>query len=86
MKQKKIPLRQCIITREKLPKQELIRIVKNKDNEVSVDLSGKLNGKGAYLKRDIEVIKKAKQNKRLNGALEINIPDEIYDELMKIIN
>jgi hypothetical protein len=86
MKQKKIPLRQCVITRERLPKQELIRIVKNKDNEVNIDLSGKLNGKGAYLKRDIEVIKKAKQNKRLNSVLETNIPDQLYDELIKVID
>jgi len=86
MNQKKIPLRQCVITRERLPKQELIRIVKNKDNEVVIDLTGKLNGKGAYLKKDIEIINKARKSKRLNGVLEINISDALYDELIKIVD
>ena len=60
MKTKKIPIRSCAITKERLPKQELIRIVRTKDLEVLVDETGKLNGKGAYLKKDIKVINKAK--------------------------
>ena len=52
---KKIPLRTCVITKEKLPKKELIRIVRNKDGEVSVDETGKQNGKGVYLKRDLDI-------------------------------
>ena len=54
MKYKKIPMRMCVVTREKLPKKELIRIVKNKENEIFVDESGKQNGKGVYLKLDKE--------------------------------
>ncbi len=82
---KKIPLRTCIITKEKLPKQELVRVVKTPDNKVEIDLTGKLNGRGAYLKKDLEVINKAYKNKILNRQLQIEVPDEIYDELKKII-
>ena len=77
---KKIPMRSCIVTMEKLEKKDLIRVVKNKDNEVFVDLSGKANGRGAYLKKDIEVIKKCKKNKILDRKLVIEIPDSIYEE------
>ena len=82
---KKIPLRTCIITKEKLPKQELVRVVKTPDNKVEIDLTGKLNGRGAYLKKDLEVINKAYKNKILNRQLQIEVPDEIYDELKKIL-
>lgn len=85
MKQKKIPMRSCIITREKLEKKDLIRVVKNKENIVFVDLTGKANGRGAYLKKDKEVIKKCKMNKILDRHLEINIPNEIYEELEKMV-
>lgn len=82
---KKIPLRTCIITKEKLPKQELIRVVRTPDGNVIIDESGKSNGRGAYLKKDVEVIKKASKNKILNRQLEVEVPKEIYDELIKII-
>lgn len=82
---KKIPMRTCVITKEKLPKKELIRIVRNKDGEVFVDETGKLNGKGVYLKKDLEVINKAKNNKILNRYLECEVNEEIYDELIDII-
>ncbi len=85
MKSRKIPMRSCIVTREKLPKQELIRVVKNKENQVIVDLTGKANGRGAYLKRDADVIKKAQKTKILEKHLEIEIPDNIYEELDRII-
>ena len=85
MKNKKIPLRQCIVTRERLPKNELIRIVKFND-EVSIDLTGKQNGKGCYLKKDIDVIKKAQKTKALNKVFEKDIDEGIYDELLKIIS
>ena len=85
MKTKKIPLRSCVVTKEKLPKQELIRVVKNKDNEVFVDLTGKSNGKGAYIKKDLEVLSKAKKSNALGRHLEISIPEEVYLELEQII-
>ena len=82
---KKIPLRTCIITKEKLPKQELIRIVRTPNNEIVIDQTGKMNGRGAYLKKDLEVIEKASKSKILDKHLETTIPKEIYDELKKII-
>ncbi len=82
---KKIPMRSCIVTQEKLAKKDLIRVVKNKDGEVSIDLSGKANGRGAYLKKDLEVIKKCKKNKILDRKLGIEIPDKIYEELINMV-
>ncbi len=82
---KKIPMRSCIVTGEKLEKKELIRVVKNKDNEIFIDETGKANGRGAYLKKDANVIKKCKMNKILDRKLDITIPDSIYEELMNMI-
>ena len=82
---KKIPMRSCVVTREKLPKQELIRVVRTPEGNVLIDTTGKLNGKGAYLKKDINVFKKAKQNKILNKMLEVEVEDSIFEELEKIL-
>lgn len=81
---KKIPLRTCCVTNMQYPKKELVRIVKNKDNEVFVDLTGKLNGRGAYLKLSKQVILKAQKSNCLGKKLEINIPDSIYTELLEL--
>lgn len=86
MKTKKIPMRTCVVTKEKLSKQELIRVVRTPEHQVIVDLTGKANGKGAYLKKDIEVLKKARKSKVLNRYLEIDVPEKIYEELEQIIN
>ncbi len=86
MKVKKIPLRTCVVTKEKYPKQELLRIVKDKDNHVFVDPSGKANGHGAYIKKELEVIEKAKQKKILDKYLECIVPESIYEEIENIIN
>ena len=85
MKQKKIPMRSCVITREKLPKKELIRVVRTPEGNIIIDESGKSNGRGAYLKRDLEVIDKAKKSKVLNRILEVEVPDNIYEELNNMI-
>ena len=85
MVQKKIPMRTCVVSHEKLPKKELVRIVRNKDGEVFVDETGKLNGKVVYLKKDLDIINKADKSKILNKYLEIDVNDEIYEELRKII-
>ena len=85
MKVKKIPMRMCSVTRERFPKQELIRVVKTPEGELKVDSTGKLNGHGAYIKKDLEVIAKAKKTKALSHALEIEIPDSIYLELEEIV-
>ena len=78
-------MRSCIVTMEKFEKKDLIRVVKNKDNEIFIDLSGKANGRGAYLKKDIAVIEKCKKNKILDKKLGIEIPDNIYEELVSMI-
>lgn len=85
MKQKKIPMRSCCVTREKFPKIELLRVIRTPEDEVKVDLTGKLNGHGAYIKKDLEVLSKAKKSKALSRALEIEIPDSIYQEIEDII-
>ena len=85
MKVKKIPMRMCSVTREKFPKQELIRVVKTPEGEVKIDVTGKLNGHGAYIKKDLTVLDKAKKSKALARALEIDIPDSVYLELEEVI-
>lgn len=85
MKIKKIPMRSCVVTKEKYPKMELVRIVRTPENEVVVDLTGKANGRGAYLKKDLTVIEKAQKTKILNKILEIEVKEEIYNELKKLV-
>lgn len=86
MKVKKIPLRTCVVTGEKFPKKELLRIVRTKEGNILTDETGKINGKGAYIKKDINVLEKAIKTKRLSQKLECEIPDSIYEEIKKIIN
>ena len=85
MKTKKIPMRSCVITKEKLPKKELIRVVRTPEGNVIVDETGKANGRGAYLKLDKEVIGKAQKSKALERHLEVEIPDTIYEELKELV-
>jgi len=82
---KKIPMRSCIVTKEKLPKKELIRVVRTPEGDVIVDLTGKANGRGAYLKKDPEVFEKAKKTKVLNRHLEVEVKDSVFEELNKLI-
>ncbi len=86
MKTKKIPTRTCVVTKEKYPKQELIRVVRTKDGNIIVDETGKANGHGAYLKKDVDVILKAKKTKCLNRILNVEIEDSIYEEIINKIN
>lgn len=85
MKTRKIPLRTCVVTGEKLDKRDLLRVVKNKEGEVKVDLTGKMNGRGAYIKRNLAVLEMAIKKKSLERKLECNISDEVYDEIRKIL-
>ena len=85
MKVKKVPLRSCVITKEQLPKQELLRIVRTPFGEVKVDETGKLNGRGAYIKKDITVLEKAKKSGLLAKRLECNIDETVYEEIKNII-
>ncbi|MBC2578915.1 RNase P modulator RnpM [Clostridium sp. DJ247] len=81
MKQKKLPQRMCTGCMEMKPKKELIRIVKNAEGDIFVDLTGKKNGRGAYICRNIECLDKAFKNKRLQKGLETQISEEIYSQL-----
>lgn len=83
---KKVPMRSCVVTGEKLEKKELIRVVKDNTNRVFLDLSGKANGRGAYLKKDKDVINKARMNKILDRRLEVEVKDSIYEEILDMIN
>ena len=85
MKNKKIPMRSCVVTKEKLPKIELLRIVKTPDGYIVPDESGKINGRGAYIKKDIAVLEKAIKTKILEKLLETNISEDVYDKIRKII-
>lgn len=80
---KKIPMRSCVVTREKYEKKELFRVVRTPEQNVILDETGKANGRGAYLKKDADVINKAKASKVLDKVLEVEVPDSLYDELFE---
>lgn len=73
--------RMCICCRQMKDKRELLRIVKNKEDEIFVDLTGKKNGRGAYICNDIDCQKKLKKNKVLNKTFKCQIPDEVYSQI-----
>ena len=81
--EKKIPQRQCMGCREREPKRELIRIVRGTDGTVSVDFGGKMNGRGAYICRNPECLRKVQRSKALERSLEPPIPEEVYDRLVR---
>jgi predicted RNA-binding protein YlxR (DUF448 family) len=83
---RKIPMRKCVVTQERFPKKELIRVVRTPEGEVVVDVTGKKNGHGAYIQKSLETLEKAKKNKALGRALETEIPEEVYAKLEEIIN
>jgi uncharacterized protein len=85
MKVKKIPLRMCTGCMEMKPKKELIRVVKNQENQVSVDLTGKKSGRGAYVCKNLDCLEKAFKTKRLSRNLEVAISEEIYTRLKEEI-
>ena len=85
MKTRKIPMRTCVVTREKCEKKELVRVVRTPEGTVEVDTTGKKNGKVAYLKLSFEVIQKARKNKALDRALEVEVPEVIYEELESML-
>ena len=81
--QKKIPQRQCMGCRERKAKRELIRVVRTPEGTVSLDFGGKMNGRGAYLCPNPECLKKAMKSNSLGRALEIEIPQTVYDALLR---
>ncbi|MBP3038370.1 YlxR family protein [Bacillaceae bacterium Marseille-Q3522] len=84
-KRKKIPLRKCVATGEMKPKKEMVRIVRSKEGEVSVDLTGKKSGRGAYLSKDKAAILLAQKKNILASHLETTVDDSIYNELMELV-
>ena len=83
MKQKKIPQRKCIACQERDSKKGLIRIVKTKEDGIFLDPTGKANGRGAYICKDVECLKKAIKTKALNRAFKLEVPDNVYENLLK---
>jgi predicted RNA-binding protein YlxR (DUF448 family) len=81
MKTRKIPLRKCLGCNEQKDKRELIRVVKNKDGEISLDLTGKANGRGAYICKSLECFEKAYKRKAIERALQVKIDEAIYDAM-----
>ena len=85
MKVKKIPLRTCVVTREKLPKKDLLRIVRTPEGVVVADESGKMNGRGAYIKKDVSVLEQEKKKKILERHLECTIEESVYEDIREKI-
>ena len=81
MKEKKIPMRMCISCHEMKPKKEMLRIVKPKEGEVSIDFTGKAAGRGAYICDNSECIKKLRKARLLNKVFSAEIPQEVYDKI-----
>jgi len=85
LKERKTPMRMCIACREPHPKKELLRIVKNKEGEVSCDFVGKAPGRGAYICPNVKCLEKAYKIKALSRALECDMTDEMLEELRRVI-
>lgn len=85
MKNKKIPMRTCVVSKEKYPKQQLIRIVKDKDGNVFIDPTSKANGHGIYLKKDKDIINKAYKHKIIDRCLQTKVEENLYEELISLI-
>lgn len=85
MQKRKVPMRKCIASGEMKPKKELVRIVRNKEGEISIDPSGKKNGRGAYITLDESLVREAKSKKLFSQALNTEVDDSFYDELIDFI-
>ena len=83
MQEKRVPLRKCIGCGEMSGKKTLVRIVRSKDGEIAVDVTGKKSGRGAYICREPECFEQVRRQKKLERALKCQIPDEIYDAVKK---
>lgn len=81
MQQKKIPLRKCTGCGEMKPKKELVRVVKTPEDEVLIDLTGRLNGRGAYICPKSECLKIARKSRRIEKSFQMQIPDEVYNKM-----
>lgn len=86
MRQRKIPMRKDIVTGEMAPKKELVRVVRDKENNVSLDPTGKKSGRGAYISVDVKIAEKAKKARTFDKAFETKVADEFYDELIEYVD
>ena len=82
---RKIPMRRCVATGEQLPKKELLRIVRSPEGKLLVDLTGKANGRGAYLKKDADAVERARKTRALERALEVSVPEEFWEEIKAVL-
>ena len=84
-RKRKIPLRKCIVSNEMKPKEDMIRIVRNKEGQVFIDPTGKQNGRGAYLSKDLAVIKKAQETDALSQQFQTKVDPSTYEELKEMV-
>ncbi|MEK4385166.1 YlxR family protein [Solibacillus sp. FSL W7-1464] len=82
---KKIPLRKCVATGEMLPKKSMIRVVRSKEGEVTVDITGKKSGRGAYVSKTEDAVELARKKNILDRQLDAKVPDDVYEELLTLI-
>ncbi|MCC5889902.1 MAG: YlxR family protein [Alkalibacterium sp.] len=85
MQKRKIPMRKCIASGEMKPKKEMVRIVRDKEGQVSIDPTGKKNGRGAYISLDADLVNKARKKEMVNQALNASVEEEFYNELLEYI-
>lgn len=78
---KNIPMRRCVGCMEMKPKSSLVRVVKNKEGEISLDLTGKLPGRGAYVCRDAECLRKARKARRIEREFSMQVPEPVYERM-----
>ncbi|MGX6996235.1 RNase P modulator RnpM [Periweissella fabalis] len=86
MKPRKIPMRKDVVTGEMFPKKDLVRVVKDNENNVSIDATGKANGRGAYIGLDVTIAQQAFKKRILDKTLGIKITDEFYEELIAYVD
>lgn len=85
MRQRKVPMRKCVASNEMKPKKDMVRVVRDKEGTVSLDPTGKQNGRGAYISLDPELVKKAQSKQMLNQALNAKVEDAFYEELLEYV-
>ena len=85
MKKRKIPYRTCVVTHEKYEKKDLLRVVRNNEGNVFVDDTHKANGRGAYISKSLSAVDIAQKKKLFDRQLEVEVPQEIYNQLRQII-
>lgn len=82
---RKVPLRKCVATQEMLPKKDMIRVVRSKEGDVSVDPTGKKSGRGAYVSKSETAVELARKKNSLDRQLEAKVPETVYEELLTLI-